>query len=157
MLTAYARVVKAVAAGFPMHVAKPVETIELITMIAGARALWISSPTQKASLSEAISSVGRDFCRQNPEEEKTAGKKTDSECRHISYWLDYLRAVAGTDKPLIIVQSQCDTPETRANIPVSLSDWIGSSPWTVESVRQDRLWVGTTQSHSQGRCLVLPP
>jgi PAS domain S-box-containing protein len=48
-LTAYARVedrIKAVAAGFQMHVAKPVETIELITMIAGARGLSISSPTQ---------------------------------------------------------------------------------------------------------------
>jgi CheY-like chemotaxis protein len=38
-LTAYARGedrIKAVAAGFQMRVAKPVETIELITMIAGA-------------------------------------------------------------------------------------------------------------------------
>jgi internalin A len=67
----------------------------------------------------------------NPEEEKKAGKKTDSEHRPISFWLDYLRAVAGTDNPLIIVQSQCDTPENRADVPVSLSDWIGFS-WTVE-------------------------
>jgi internalin A len=67
----------------------------------------------------------------NPEEEKTAGKKTDSEHRPITYWLDYLRSVAGTDNPLIIVQSQCDTPEIRADVPVSLSEWIGSS-WTVE-------------------------
>jgi internalin A len=67
----------------------------------------------------------------NPEEEKTTGKKTDSEHRPIAYWLDYLDAVAGTDNPLIIVQSQCDTPEIRAEIPVRLSDWIGSS-WTVE-------------------------
>ena len=67
----------------------------------------------------------------NPEEEKAASHKTDSEHRPITYWLDYLRA-AGTDNALIIVQSQCDTPEIRADIPVSLSDWISSSPWTVE-------------------------
>ena len=42
----------------------------------------------------------------NPEEEKTAGKKIDSEHRPITYWLHYLRSVAGTDNPLIIVQSQ---------------------------------------------------
>ena len=77
----------------------------------------------------------------NPEEEKTAAKKTDSDHlkpyrsrtpRPITYWLDYLRSVAGNDNPLIIVQSQCDTPEIRADVPVSLSDWIGSFPWTVE-------------------------
>jgi internalin A len=45
--------------------------------------------------------------------------------------LDYLRSVAGTDNPMIIVQSQCDTPEFRADVPVRLSDWIGSS-WIVE-------------------------
>jgi hypothetical protein len=45
-------------------------------------------------------------------------------------WLDYLRSVTGTD-PLIIVQSQCDKPESRADVPVRLLDWIGSS-WTVE-------------------------
>ena len=45
-LTAYARVedrVMAIAAGFQMHIAKPVEPIELITMVAGARGLWIKS------------------------------------------------------------------------------------------------------------------
>jgi CheY-like chemotaxis protein len=45
-LTAYARVedrVKAIAGGFQMHIAKPVEPIELITMVAGARSLWIKS------------------------------------------------------------------------------------------------------------------
>jgi internalin A len=66
----------------------------------------------------------------NSEEEKTAATKTDSEHRPITYWLDYLRAV-GTDNPLIVVQSQCDTPEIRADVPVNLSDWIDSS-WTVE-------------------------
>jgi PAS domain S-box-containing protein len=55
-LTAYARGedrIKAVAAGFQMHVAKPVETIELITMIAGARGLSIISPPRKASSFES--------------------------------------------------------------------------------------------------------
>ena len=45
-LTAYARVedrVMAIAAGFQMHIAKPVEPIELITMVAGARGLSIKS------------------------------------------------------------------------------------------------------------------
>ena len=45
-LTAYARVedrVMAIAASFQMHIAKPVEPIELVTMIAGARGLSIKS------------------------------------------------------------------------------------------------------------------
>jgi internalin A len=67
----------------------------------------------------------------NPEEEKTADKKTDSEHRPITYWLDYLRSVAGPDNSLIVVQSQCDSPDMRVDVPVRLSDWIGSS-WTVE-------------------------
>jgi PAS domain S-box-containing protein len=51
-LTAYARGedrIKAVAAGFQMHVAKPVEAIELVTMIAGAWGLSIISRTGKTS------------------------------------------------------------------------------------------------------------
>jgi PAS domain S-box-containing protein len=55
-LTAYARSedrIKAVTAGFQMHVAKPVQTIELITMIAGVRGLSIISPPRKASSSES--------------------------------------------------------------------------------------------------------
>jgi internalin A len=66
------------------------------------------------------------------EEEKAAGKKTDSTHRPITYWLDYLGSAAGTDNPLIIVQSRCDTPEIRADVPVRLSDWIGSA-WTAET------------------------
>jgi CheY-like chemotaxis protein len=45
-LTAYARVedrVMAIAAGFQMHIAKPVEPIELITMVVLARALSTKS------------------------------------------------------------------------------------------------------------------
>jgi PAS domain S-box-containing protein len=51
-LTAYARGedrVKAIAAGFQMHIAKPVETVELITMIAGARGLSLISSSRKGS------------------------------------------------------------------------------------------------------------
>jgi CheY-like chemotaxis protein len=50
-LTAYARGedrIKAIAAGFQMHIPKPVEPVELITMVAGARGLSIISPTRKA-------------------------------------------------------------------------------------------------------------
>ena len=49
-LTAYARGedrIKAIAAGFQMHIPKPVEPVELITMVAGARGLSIISPTRK--------------------------------------------------------------------------------------------------------------
>jgi CheY-like chemotaxis protein len=51
-LTAYARGedrIKAIAAGFQMHIAKPVETVELITMIAGARGLSLVSPSRRRS------------------------------------------------------------------------------------------------------------
>ena len=59
----------------------------------------------------------------NPEEEKAArNQQADSKHRPIAYWLDYLRAVVGTDNPLIVVQSQCDTPDMRAPIPVRPSD-----------------------------------
>jgi PAS domain S-box-containing protein len=49
-LTAYARAedrIKAVAAGFQMHIVKPVEARELITMIAGARSLSVVAPPRK--------------------------------------------------------------------------------------------------------------
>jgi hypothetical protein len=36
-----------VAAGFQMHIVKPVEARELITMIAGARSLSVVSPPRK--------------------------------------------------------------------------------------------------------------
>jgi internalin A len=37
--------------------------------------------------------------------------------RRLSYWLDYLRAFAGTDASVLIVQSQCDTARDRASHP----------------------------------------
>jgi CheY-like chemotaxis protein len=46
-LTAYARVedrIDAIAAGFQMHLAKPVEPIEVVTTVAGARGLSVVSP-----------------------------------------------------------------------------------------------------------------
>lgn len=33
--------------------------------------------------------------------------------RPMSYWVDYVRQLAGPDNPLIIVQTQCDTPSQR--------------------------------------------
>jgi internalin A len=37
--------------------------------------------------------------------------------RPLSYWLDYLRAFAGVDSPVLLIQSQCDTPAQRAPLP----------------------------------------
>jgi internalin A len=37
--------------------------------------------------------------------------------RPISYWLDYLRAFAGVKNPVLLIQSQCDTPDQRASLP----------------------------------------
>jgi internalin A len=37
--------------------------------------------------------------------------------RPFSYWLDYLRAFAGTESSVLIVQSQCDTPDKRQPYP----------------------------------------
>src|SRR5271166_1903258 len=71
------------------------------------------------------------------QEEAGGNRQGDSQHRPITYWLDYFRAVAGPDNPLIVCQSQCDTPEMRAPVPVRLSDWAGSS-WIVEaSARTD--------------------
>jgi internalin A len=37
--------------------------------------------------------------------------------RPLSYWLDYLRAFAGVDSPVLLIQSQCDTPAQRTPLP----------------------------------------
>jgi internalin A len=37
--------------------------------------------------------------------------------RPLSYWLDYVRAFAGTDASVLIVQSQCDSARDRAMHP----------------------------------------
>jgi internalin A len=52
---------------------------------------------------------------------------TDSEGnrrRPLNYWLDYLRAFAGTDASVLIVQSQCDTARDRvAHPPAKVDDF----------------------------------
>jgi internalin A len=44
--------------------------------------------------------------------------------RHLplSYWLDYIRAFAGTESSVLIVQSQCDTRENRVPQPSMATD-----------------------------------
>ncbi len=57
-LTAYARAedrVRAISAGYQMHVTKPVEPVELITMIAGVTGRTGTSGTPKGSISEVNS------------------------------------------------------------------------------------------------------
>jgi internalin A len=68
----------------------------------------------------------------NPEQQAAVSKQQlDSAQRPLAYWLDYLRAVAGTDSPVLIVQSQCDTPDKRAHSPVTPTEVFNSS-WVVE-------------------------
>ena len=38
--------------------------------------------------------------------------------RPLAYWLDYLRAFAGVDGSVLLIQSQCDTPAERAPLPL---------------------------------------
>jgi internalin A len=42
--------------------------------------------------------------------------------RPLSYWLDYLRAFAGTDASMLIVQSKCDTRDQRRLHPPAQAD-----------------------------------
>jgi internalin A len=45
--------------------------------------------------------------------------------RPLSYWIDYLRAFAGTDVSVLIVQSQCDSARNRASHPpVKVGDFF---------------------------------
>src|SRR6202030_1032137 len=45
--------------------------------------------------------------------------------RPLSYWLDYLRAFAGTEASVLIVQSQCDSARDRASHPpVKVDDFF---------------------------------
>ncbi len=43
--------------------------------------------------------------------------------RPLAYWLDYIRGLAGTDCPVLIVQSQCDDPSQRTSPPAAPSDF----------------------------------
>ena len=59
-------------------------------------------------------------------ERQTAYQEGSLSFRHrpLSYWLDYLRAFAGTDASMLIVQSQCDAPEKRVvHPPAQLDDF----------------------------------
>jgi internalin A len=67
-----------------------------------------------------------------PQQQAAVSKwEMDSARRPLAYWLDYLRAAAGTDSPVIIVQSQCDEPHQRAHLPVTPPEEFKAS-WTVE-------------------------
>jgi internalin A len=57
-------------------------------------------------------------------ERQTAYQEGSLSLRHrpLSYWLDYLRAFAGTDASMLIVQSQCDTRDKRRLHPPAPAD-----------------------------------
>jgi internalin A len=42
--------------------------------------------------------------------------------RPLAYWLDYIRGLAGTDSPVLVVQAQCDEPRQRRTPPRVPSD-----------------------------------
>ena len=42
--------------------------------------------------------------------------------RPLSYWLDYLRAFAEMDNPVLLIQSRCDTPADRALHPPTVTE-----------------------------------
>ena len=51
--------------------------------------------------------------------DRESGEFTDGgatmQHRPLSYWLDFVRGLAGADSPVLIVQSQCDEPNQRQN------------------------------------------
>jgi internalin A len=55
--------------------------------------------------------------------------------RPLSYWLDYLRAFAGTDASVLIVQSQCDTRDKRVLHPPAPVDDFPFHRFTEVSAR----------------------
>ena len=60
-------------------------------------------------------------------ESQTAYQGGELSFRHrpLPYWLDYLRAFAGTDASVLIVQSQCDSARDRASHPpVKVDDFF---------------------------------
>jgi GTPase SAR1 family protein/pimeloyl-ACP methyl ester carboxylesterase len=62
-----------------------------------------------------------------PTLEAGSDSERDLRFRHrpLSYWLDYLRAFAGTDASVLIVQSQCDSARDRASHPpVKVDDFF---------------------------------
>jgi internalin A len=57
--------------------------------------------------------------------------------RPLAYWLDYVRAFAGTDTSVLIVQSQCDTRDKRQPHPPATTDDFNSSRLTAVSAKTD--------------------
>jgi internalin A len=55
--------------------------------------------------------------------------------RPLAYWLDYLRAFAGTDASVLIVQSQCDTRDKRILHPPATVDDLPFHRYTEVSAR----------------------
>jgi internalin A len=53
-------------------------------------------------------------------EAQTSYQENGLSMRHrpVPYWLDYLRAFSGVDSPLVLTQSQCDTPAHRVRRPL---------------------------------------
>jgi internalin A len=43
--------------------------------------------------------------------------------RPLAYWLDYVRGLAGTDSPVLVVQSQCDHASQRQRLPAPTDDF----------------------------------
>ena len=44
------------------------------------------------------------------EEEEEGQQSVSVRNRPLAYWLDYIRGLAGTANPALVVQSQCDEP-----------------------------------------------
>jgi internalin A len=50
------------------------------------------------------------------------------EHRPLSYWLDFVRGLSGTANPLLVVQSQCDDPQSRRNPNIPLEEFPSLRP-----------------------------
>jgi internalin A len=57
--------------------------------------------------------------------------------RPLSYWLDYLRAFAGTDNPVLLIQGHCDTPDDRSPQPSVSVDKFIALQWERVSAKTD--------------------
>jgi internalin A len=70
-------------------------------------------------------------------ERQTAYQDGSLSLRHrsLSYWVDYLRAFAGTDASMLIVQSQCDTRDKRMLHPPAPVDDFPFHRYTEVSAR----------------------
>jgi internalin A len=50
------------------------------------------------------------------------------EHRPLSFWLDFVRGLSGTDNPLLVVQSQCNDPQSRCNPNIPLEEFPSPRP-----------------------------